>query len=329
MNNFWSKIKKPILVLAPLAGYTDSPFRQICKEFGADVVYSEMASATALFYAGENLKDNPTLELIKFIPKEKPYVVQLFGNDPKHFAKAVQIITEKRRSGSLIPNSQFLIPDGIDINFGCPVPKVAKQKAGAELFKDLKRSREVIKAVIDNTDLPVSIKIRTKAGEVDCLKFLNYVSDLNISAVMIHGRTLKQGFTGPIDTAIIKKARDYFGGVILANGGINTREDAERVLAETEADGLGIGRGALGRPWIFSQLRIKNYELRMPDDIFKIALKHAKLMEKFKGKQGIIEMRKHLCWYVQGVPGAKRLREQLIQVNSLDEIKKIFKNSAV
>lgn len=320
--------------MAPLAGYTDSPFRQLCKEFGADVVYSEMASATALFYAEKNLKNNPTLELIKFTPKEKPYVVQLFGNDPKYFAFAAKLLSEKKENlkfktlptGRQVKNLK--LPQGLDINFGCPVPKVAKQKAGVELFKDLKRSREVIKATIDNTDLPVSIKVRTKVGEIDCLKFLNYMSDLNIKAVMIHGRTLKQGFAGPIDTKMIKEARNYFGGVIFANGGIYNREDAERVLAESEADGIGIGRGALGKPWIFKQLSINNYQLTITE-IFGVALKHAKLMEKFKGEQGIIEMRKHLCWYAQGLKNAKKLREQFVRVNSLDGIRKILKNSAI
>ena len=166
MDNFWDKLKKPIYALAPMAGVTDSAFRQICKDFGADVVYSEMASVTALVY-------NPakTLEMLKFSPKERPYVVQLFGSNPEHFAKAVKLVEKEIK------------PDGIDINFGCPVPKVARQKAGAELFKDLKLSREVIKSVIANTTLPVSIKTRTKVGTVDILEFLKYVSDLDIKAI--------------------------------------------------------------------------------------------------------------------------------------------------
>ncbi len=123
MINFWKELQKPVNILAPMAGITDSAFRQICKDFGADVVYSEMASATSLFYASKN-KNNPTLELLKFSSKERPYVVQLFGSNPEHFAYAVALIEEQIK------------PDGIDINFGCPVPKVAKQKAGAELFKN-------------------------------------------------------------------------------------------------------------------------------------------------------------------------------------------------
>ena len=183
MNNFWLKLKnsrrkagQAIYALAPMAGITDSAFRQICKDFGADVVYSEMASATALVY-------NPakTLAMLKFSPKERPYVVQLFGSKPEHFAKAVELIQEKIK------------PDGIDINFGCPVPKVAKQKAGAELFKDLKLSREILKTVIANTTLPISIKTRTKVGSVDILQFLKNVSDLFNPEFAINFRTKNNG----------------------------------------------------------------------------------------------------------------------------------------
>ena len=327
MNNFWLKLKnsrrkagQAIYALAPMAGVTDSAFRQICKDFGADVVYSEMASATALAY-------NPakTLAMLKFSPKERPYVVQLFGSKPEHFAKAVELIQEKIK------------PDGIDINFGCPVPKVARQKAGAELFKDLKLSREVLKSVIANTTLPISIKTRTKVGSVDILQFLKNVSDLDIKAVMIHGRTFAQGFSGPVDCEIIKKARlrpawrdsggqarQFFNGIILANGGAVDRQTTQDLLAKTRADGIGIGQGALGRPWIFTEIKSLKFKVKSPEKIFKVALRQAKLAYKLKGEQGIKEMRKHLCWYVQGLAGARKLREKLVRAESLAEIKKIL-----
>ena len=326
------KKNKAILAMAPMAGYTDSAFRQICKEFGADVLYSEMASATALFY-NQNIKNNPTLDLLKFSKKERPYVVQLFGSEPKHFETAVKIISSQSLCNTPATHPQPSlkrgfskrgIVDGIDINFGCPVPKVAKQKAGAELFKDLKKSREVIKAVIASTDLPVSIKTRVKAGNIDVLRFLDNISDLDVKAIMIHGRTLKQGFVGGIDTKIIKKARDYFGGIILANGGIESWEDAERILRETEADGLGIGRGAIGRPWIFEEVKSKKLKVKSKKEIFRIAIKHAKLAEKLKGERGIIEMRKHLCAYVQGLSSAKNLRNELVKVEKFNDVKNIF-----
>lgn len=319
--NFWQKLKKtgrPILALAPMAGFTDSAFRQICKKYGADVLYSEMASSTALFYASKEAgrkikKNNVTLELLKFNPKpEKYYVVQLFGSDPEHFAVATKLITEKIK------------PDGLDINFGCPVPKIVKQGAGSGLMKDLKKSRAIIEAVLVNTNLPVSIKIRAKAGEVDALKFLKNIFDLPIAAVMIHGRTLNQGFAGVPDWQMIKEARKYFSGVILANGGINDLKSARLALKESRADGLGLARGILGRPWLFKEIKTGEIKDLKPKQIFKIALAHAASEKKLKGKMGIIEMRKHLVWYVQGLNGAAKLRERLVKVNSLADVKKIL-----
>ena len=315
-KNFWIKLKKtgrPILALAPMAGFSDSAFRQVCKKYGADVLYSEMASATALFYNQKN-KENTTLDLLKFDrQKEKYYVVQLFGANPEHFAIAARIITEKIK------------PDGIDINFGCPVPKIIKQGAGSGLMKNLKSARAVIEAVMANTDLPVSIKIRTQAGTVDAAKFLQNISDLPVAAVMIHGRSLAQGFAGPADWKIIKEARKYFKGIILANGGINDLVSAKKALKESHANGLGLARGILGRPWLFREIK-KDKQINLSQkQIYKIALLHGELEKAQKGKRGIIEFRKHLVWYMQGMTGAAKLREQLVQVNSMAEIKKILK----
>ncbi len=228
---FWKKLNKPMYALAPMAGITDSAFRQMCKKFGVDIVYSEMASVIALIY-------NPkkTLEMLKFSKVERPYIVQLFGSEPKHFVQATKLIQNKIKS------------DGIDINFGCPVKKVAKQGAGAVLMNNLKLAREIIKSVVDNTNLPVSIKIRSKVGNIDALKFLEGVKNLDIQAVMIHGRTLAQGHSGSVDCGIIKKARNYFDGIILANGGVRDYESAQKLLDETRADGLSIGQGTLGQP---------------------------------------------------------------------------------
>jgi len=309
MNNFWKKLNKPIYALAPMAGITDSAFRQICKNFGADVVYSEMASVTALTYSPKK-----TLKMLEFSEIERPYVIQLFGNNPKHFSKAVKIIEKE------------INPDGIDINFGCPAKKVVKQGSGAELMKDLKLSKNIIQSVINNTLIPVSIKTRIKVGNVNILRFLDYIQDLNLKAIMIHGRTLSQGFSGKIDTEIIKKARNYFNGIILANGGINNYNDARKIINESGADGIGIARGALGNPWIFRKIKenknknkIKNYK-----NIFKIIIQHAKIVEKLKGKQGIIEMRKHLCWYVHSFPKASKTRQELVKIKNVSDIIKIF-----
>jgi tRNA-dihydrouridine synthase B len=336
--NFWDKLKgisqkeKFFSALAPMAGISDSAFRQICKKCGVDLLYSEMASATAL-----NYNPKKTLELIEFLEIERPYVVQLFGNDPKHFAVAAKLISSLDKKNR---------PDGIDINFGCPVQKVIKQGAGVALFKDLKRAKEVIRAVISNTDLPVSIKTRTKAGDVNILKFLDYMNGLDIKALMIHGRTSSQGFSGPVDTEIIKKSRNYFNGVLIANGGVgilssdnfnenknDALEYALELIKKTGADGIAVGQGALGNPFIFEDLKKKlSRKVAAPPrdkkkEIFKIALEHAELAEKLKGEQGIIEMRKHLCWYVKNTSGASRMREKLIKIKTIKEIKSIFLES--
>lgn len=188
-KNFWQKIKKPILALAPMAGITDSAFRQICIRHGADVTYSEMASVSALFF-----KPAKTLELVRFTKKERPYVVQLFGNIPEHFAVATKIITQEIK------------PDGIDINFGCPAKKVFKHGSGCALMPKIELAREIILAVCNNTKLPVSIKIRAGIKGKDALQcvstateFIEKTKDLPYSAVMVHGRTYEGGFSSIVD----------------------------------------------------------------------------------------------------------------------------------
>lgn len=313
MNDFWQKLKKKkkgqaILALAPLAGYTDSAFRLLCKNYGADVVYSEMASVSALNYNPEK-----TLELIKFNKKERPYVVQLFGSNPDHFIKAVKIIEQKIK------------PDGFDINFGCPVRKVLKQGAGSKLMSDLQASRKIIEAVLSTTKLPLSIKVRTEAFSVGLVDFLKNISDLKISALMIHGRTLKQLFSGPIDLELIKNSRNYFSGVILANGGINNLNEAVKVMKKTGVDGVGIGRGALGQPWIFDNKQQKISSKKRRELVLENISKHMSLVKKNKGGLGFSEFKGHLAWYLKGFPGASSLRGKIMLSKSYEEIKNILK----
>lgn len=311
MKNFWQKLKKPIYALAPMAGITDSAFRQICKSFGADIVYSEMISATAIVYNSKK-----TLELMRFDERERPFIVQLFGSKPEHFAYAAKFIATKVK------------PDGLDINFGCPVKKVAKQGAGAILMNDLKLARRIVAAVLANTDLPVSIKCRSRVREITSEDFLKTIKDLPVAAVMIHGRSLAQGHSGEVDWKIIKQAREYFSGVILANGGVKDKAGADELLRLTGADGVGIGQGALGRPLIFKEVRSAKSEVRSKkEEIFKTIIKHAALTYKLKGQAGIIEMRKHLCWYMRGLENASELRRELVKVESLADVKKILQPS--
>ncbi len=310
MTNFWKKLKPPILALAPMAGIADSAFRQLCKKYGADVVYTEMTSADGLHHQGAK-----TLKMLEFNKSEKPIVCQLFGKRPETFVKAAQ----------LVETAGF---NGIDINFGCPARKVVGHGGGVTLMQNLPLCREIIKNTISATKIPVSIKIRTGYKNVSALNLLQAVSDLDIKAVMIHGRTYEQGFSGLIDCEIIKKIKTQFKGTVLANGGINTPEDAAEILKNTNADGLGLARGLYGRPWLFQQIKdyLKTGQYKNPTlaEIKKIALAHATLAQKSKGDHGLVELRKHLLWYTKGLPNAKDLRAKLVQIKSISELKKIL-----
>jgi len=315
MKNFWKKLPRPILALAPMAGITDSAFRQICKEHGADVVYSEMASVSALFF-----KPQKTLRLVRFKKIERPYVIQLFGKEPAHFAKATQIITQKIK------------PDGIDINFGCPDKKVFGHGSGCALMPQKELARKIIMAVCENTDLPVSLKIRAGIKKHTALDFIEDVKDLLFSAVMVHGRTYEGSFHGEVDFKIVEKIKKIIPDkIVLANGGINTPEEAVKILKEYPLlDGLGIARGAWGRPYIFAQIKelIKSGKYTEYDfkKIKKVLIKHAELIWKDKKYLGMFEIRKHLAWGIKGFPGASDLRRQLVQAKSVAEIKSILKN---
>ncbi len=314
--NFWQQLKntkQPILALAPMAGFTDIAFRQICSAYGADVVYSEMASATALFYQ-QQVADNRTLELLRWDKqKESKYVVQLFGSKPDHFAVAARMVTE------------YIKPHGLDINFGCPVGKVIKQGAGADLMKNLTTARAVIEAVLANTNLPVSIKVRSQSGAMSAVEFMRHISDLPLAALMIHGRSLSQGFVGEPDFSLPEQIRPYFTGVILMNGGVVSLATAQRALELSGADGLGLARGALARPWLFQEIkaaRLINYNQTA---ISNLLYRHALMLTILKGEKALLEWRKQACWYVQGLPSASQLRSQLVKVSSLNELKIILK----
>jgi nifR3 family TIM-barrel protein len=302
-----------------MAGITDSAFRQICRENGADVTYSEMASVSALFY-----KPQKTLELVRFNEKERPYVVQLFGNKPEHFAVATKIISKEVK------------PDGIDINFGCPAKKVFKHGSGCALMPQIELAREIILAVCNNTHLPVSIKIRAGIKDFNALEFIEKTKDLTYSTAMVHGRTYEGGFSGNVNWEIISQIKKIIPEkIVLGNGGITTPEDAFEILQKyPNIDGLGIARGSWGKPYLFEQ--IKKYvhtvgavhEPPLPpvfSKIKKIMLTHAKLILADKAEMGKFEIRKHLVWYIKGFPGASELRQKLVRAESVKEIKEILR----
>ncbi len=303
MYNFWFKFKKPIIALAPMAGYTDSAFRLLCHQMGADIVYSEMISVDAICYNNQK-----TLKMFKYHPKEKPIVFQLFGNKVDKFKQAISQLPVKGKN------------IGIDINSGCPAHKVYKTGSGAALMNELDKAYNIIQTVCQNTDLPISVKIRTKVKDTTAIDFIKKIKDLPISAIMIHGRTLNQGFAGEIDYKIIHQAKQLLPNkIVLANGGINSQKDIAEVLEKTQADGLGVARGALGNPWIFKKKSNPTKRNRK-----KIIIKHAKLF--LKDNYSLTPLRQHLVHYIKGQKNASAIRQRLIHVENLNELKKILKD---
>ncbi len=312
MDNVWTRPTRPLTVLAPLAGFTDSIFRQICRSYGADIVVSEMASVAALVH-------NPgkALERLKFVESERPYIVQLFGAKPDQFGAAARLITDKIK------------PDGLDINYGCPAPKIIKEGAGAALGADLPRARQVAQAVLGNTDLPVSIKLRAQNKEISAQQLVAYLADLPLAAVTVHGRSVSGGFSGPTDPAAIAACRPYVRGVLIANGGIVDLTTAKMMLQISLADGIMIGRGALSRPWIFQEIKKQQTINLSWAELTELIRHHAQLIVAYKGEAGLIEFRKFLAWYVKGWPQAKYLREQLMQIKTLSQLEDIITSVSV
>lgn len=314
----------PKLILAPMAGITDLPFRLICKELGADILSSEMLSSTGLhFTLPQNIK------LVNSYKQDFPFVIQLFGNNPEYFVSATKIIDNLPRITEIGESSTPRRPEGIDINFGCPVKKVMKQQSGCALMRDPKHAHKIIKAVVDNTSLPVSIKIRAGIDNTTAFDFLEEVADLDWKTIMIHGRTFKEGFSGNINHDLIKQIKKkYPKKEIIANGGILTPELAKEILEKTNADGLGIARGCLGNPWLFKQIKeyltTGKYSKPTLEEVKKVAIKHCELIQKYKSANNIVEMRKHLGWYFKGFPAAKKLRAELFQVENIAQIKTIL-----
>ncbi len=318
-GNFWKKLKRPILALAPMAGITDSAFRELCREAGADVVYTEMVSADGLYHDSKK-----TMEFLKFSRKEKPVVIQLFGKQPEKFSKAARLCEQ----------AGF---DGIDINFGCPAKKVAGHGGGVTLTRDLDKCRAIIEATLSGTKLPLSIKLRSsinkQQGEkiiiVTAVDFLDYLKGLPLVAIMIHGRSFEMPFEGEPDYAMIKAVKKIFNGIVLGNGGIKSPEAAKKMLELTGVDGVGLARGVYGKPWLFKQtkdyLKKGRYSEIKKSQIKKYMIRHAQLIFANKGSRGLFELRKHLLWYVSGWPGARELRSRLVRVESIDGLKKVLK----
>ncbi len=312
MKNFWTQFNKPVIALAPMAGYTDSAFRQICRAYGADVVYSEMISVDALCHY--NAK---TVKMLNHSNNEYPLVFQLFGSQPDKFKQAVKIIAQYFKQQPAVQHNLI----GIDINFGCPAHKITKNGAGAALMNEIDTATAIVETVCQNSPYPVSLKIRTQVKQINALTFVKKINHLPWSTIMIHGRSLQQGFNGQINYQLIKQIKQILPEkIVLANGGIDSPEQAELTLKQTQTDGLGIARGCLGNPWLFQHIKNKKAAPISWTERKKAILQHAQLF--LQTNSDLVPLRKHLVHYVKGMPNASQLRQKLITISNLDNLKK-------
>lgn len=294
------------LVLAPMAGVTDLPFRILCKEQGADLIYTEMVSAKGIMYNNKNTED-----LLRIDDKERPVALQLFGSDP-------DIISEQAKR---IEERNF---DILDINMGCPVPKVVNNGEGSALLKNIPLAAKIIEKTVKAIEKPVTVKFRKGfgRGEVQAVEMAKAAEAAGAAAVAVHGRTREEYYSGKADWDVIAAVKDAVKIPVIGNGDIFTPKDAEAMLRHTGCDGLMIGRGARGNPWIFHQIRtyFETGELigKPPFSVVReMILRHAKMQAEWKGeKWGILEMRSHAAWYTAGYPHSASLRRQMNEIET-------------
>lgn len=301
-------------ILAPMAGVTDLPFRLICKEKGAGLIGMEMVSAKAIFFNNKN-----TMELLQIHPKEVPVSLQLFGADADIISEMAKRIEER----------PFSI---LDINMGCPVPKVVNNGEGSALMKNPKLVEEIVTKTVRAIKKPVTVKIRKgfDDGHVNAVEIAKIAEACGAAAVAVHGRTREQYYAGKADWEIIAKVKETVRIPVIGNGDVTDIDSAVRMQRETGCDGVMIGRGARGNPWIFEQL--SHYErtgerMEKPDkeEIKKTILRHAKLQSEYKGEYTAVrEMRKHVAWYTGGLPHSAALRRRVNEVETMEALMELI-----
>lgn len=303
-------------VLAPMAGVSDNAFRLMTRSEGASLVFTELISADGLVRNSAK-----SLRFLNFFSEERPIGVQLFGSDPEVMAAAIHRVEEFE-------------PEFVDLNLGCPVKKVVRQGAGAALLKDLSQLKRIVKAAVSASSRPVSGKIRSgwDAEHIVAVKAAQILEEEGASAVTVHPRTQKMGFHGQADWNIIKEVKKSISIPVIGNGDVFSPEDAKRMLQETSCDLVMIGRGALGRPWIFRQV---NHYLETGEKLadpsyqkrIEICLKHYRLALQLLGQErGVKEMRKHIGWYVKGMPGNSRLKQEIFSMEDPIEVETRLQN---
>lgn len=306
------------IVFAPMAGVSNISYRQIIKEMGAGLIYSEMISTLGIKYNGKK-----TIDLINFEETERPISIQIFGSDIESFVKAAKYIEENFH------------PDIIDINMGCPVPKVAiKSQAGSALLKDPNKIYEIVKNVVDNTNTPITVKIRSGWDEknINAVEVAKKIEKAGASAVAIHARTRSQGYSGKANWDIIKEVKASVNIPVIGNGDITTIYEAEKMLKETKCDAIMIGRATLGNPWFIKECveYIENGKIiNKPTDKEKIdmILHHYNLLKKYTNeKTALLEIRTHALWYLKGIPGTKEIKTKICQAKTEEEFLKIINN---
>ncbi len=299
--------------LAPMAGVADKAFRELCVEYGATYVVSEMVSSKGL-----TMCDRKSKKLLSLSEKERPAAAQIFGSDPKIMAESAVSCLEYK-------------PDVIDINMGCPAPKIAGNGGGSALLRNPELAEEIMKAVKEAVDIPVTVKIRLgwDADSINCIEMAQRAQRAGMSAVTLHGRTRQQMYAPPVDRKMIAEVKKNIDIPLIANGDITDGLSAAQMIEETNCDYLMVGRGALGRPWVFSQIAAYlEHEIILPEppvsERMRVMVKHIKRICEYKGERvGIREARKHAAWYIKGIKGAAAYRQQVGTLESIEQLEEL------